>query len=203
MHNPFIRNGHFRDDLAFDCTGRNPDASAFRGSAIALTFPTQAWVEAASNVGTITALFIDRPKTKDLSAVSKLPLTNFTVSYPSHVRDWTFLERIPSLLRLSLHNTLSLADLEPVRGLVALEGFQLSGGYSNWLTLPSLAPLAACSRLAVIDLAAVRCVDSSLRPLFGLAALRRFDCPLSWPRTEVEALLKHNKAIHSEFSARV
>ena len=152
MHNPFIRNGRFfsrsarfRHELAFDCTGRDPDPAVFRSSAVALVFPTQAWVEAASSVGNITAIFLDRPKAKDLSAVSKLPLTNFTVSYPSYVKDWAFLQCMPSLLRLSLHNTLPLPDLEPVRGLHALEVFQLSGGYGRCLTLPSLAPLANCS----------------------------------------------------------
>jgi hypothetical protein len=138
-----------------------------------------------------------------LSAVSKLPLVNLTVSYPSHVKNWTFLQQMHSLLRLSLHNTLSIQDLEPVRSLVGLEVLQVSGGYSKWLELPSLAPLASCSKLFVIDLAAVRCADTSLRPLFGLTALRRFDCPLSWPKAEVEALFEHNKAIHSDFRSRV
>jgi hypothetical protein len=203
LYNPFIRNGAFRHDRTFDCTGRDPDSSALRGHAVALTFPTQAWVEAASYAGSITALFIDRPKATDLSPVSKLPLTNFTVSYPSRIKDWAFLQGMHSLARLSLHNTLSLSHLEPVRGLVALEVLQLSGGYSKWLELPSLAPLASCSRLAVIDLAATRCVDPSLRPLFGLTSLRRFDCPLSWPRAEVEALFEHNKAILSDFGSLV
>jgi hypothetical protein len=203
LHNPFLRGGSFRTDLQIDCTKSEPDELHLSGSAIVLVFPNQAWIEAASSSSTIRALFLDRPKTKDLSPLANLPLFNLTVSYPSHVKDWGFLERFPSLLRLSLHNTLSITSLESVGKLRGLEVFQLSGGYSKCLRLPSLVPLACCENLRVIDLANVRCADPSLRPLLSLSALRRFDCPLYWPADEVQALLCYNTALHSNFMEKL
>lgn len=202
LHNPFIRSGHFRADVQIDCTECDPDPSLLNNSAVALIFPSQAWIDVAASVPTITALFIDRPKAKDLNSLANLSLINLTVSYPSRVKDWTFLQRIPSLLRLSLHNTLSLPDLEAVRSLPCLEVFQLSGGYSSSLRLPSLSPLADCRRLTAIDLVAIRCTDWSLKPLFGLSALRRFDCPLWWPSTELHAFLAHNKVLQCNVTER-
>jgi hypothetical protein len=196
LHNPFLHKGRFRAELQLNCAEHAPNLSLLRGTAIALTFPNQAWVDLVSSARSVTALFLDRPKAKDLSAIANLPLTNLTMSYPSHVKDWSFLRRLPTLIRLSLHNTLSLQDLELVRALSSLEVLQLSGGYSKPLRLPSLAPLADSRHLTAILLAAVHCTDWSLRPLFHLSSLRRFDCPLWWPSGEIRALTEHNKELN-------
>ena len=198
LHNPFLSAaGQFRIELQIDCTAHKPDRALFGGPFVALAFPDQSWIDLASEVHTITALFVDRPRAKDLSRIANLPLQNFTASYPARATDWSFLERLSALTRLSVHNTASFDGLAAVATLEQLEVFQLSGGYSSVLRLPSLAPLGACRRLVAILLAAVRCTDWGLEPIRRLPFLRRFDCPLWWPRAEIEALINHRDGVTS------
>lgn len=193
LHNPFLWNGKLRRDLQIFCDEQPPDRSRLVGNAVILTFPTQDWVDLVSSDSSITALFLDRPKANDLSGIANLTLSNLTISYPKPNTDWSFLGNLPSLIRLSLQNTIAIQDIDWVRSLSALEVFQLSGGYSKALQLLSLAPLADAHHLTAILLASIRCTDWSLRTLFNLASLRRFDCPLWWPQDEVRALAEYNK----------
>jgi hypothetical protein len=197
LHNPFIRNGKILWETQIVCTSFGPDLSLLNGEVVMLTFPNQEWINLAAKAQSVTSLFIDRPKAKDLSPLSDLNLKNFTTSYPSHVKNWSFLQKFSSLVRLALHETLSIQDLESIRNLTKLEVFQLSGGFSKVLRLPSLAPLAELKNLKVIDLAAVRFKDWSLSPLFNLPELRRFDCPLWWPKEELSALARQNPKLSS------
>jgi hypothetical protein len=197
LHNPFIRDDKLCRETQVNCKSFSPDLSLLKREAVMLTFPNQEWIDLVSKVQSITSLFLDRPRAPNLSPLTSLNLKNLTTSYPSHVKDWSFLEKFSSLLRLSLHNTLSIQDLEPIRDLVKLEVIQLSGGYSKALRLLSLAPLANLKNLKVIDLAAVRFSDWSLSPLFQLSDLRRFDCPLNYPKEELSALKSHNPKLES------
>jgi hypothetical protein len=199
LHNPFLRNGKIWPEIRIDCTSFDPDLSLLSGETIMLTFPTQKWIELVARAKSVTSLFVDRPKAKDLNPLGALNLKNFTVSYPSHVKDWSFLQKFSSLLRLALHNTLSIQDLEIVGGLKQLEVFQLSGGYSKVLRLPSLVPLAGLKNLKVIGFAGVRFKNWSLSPLFNSPELRRFDCPLWWPKEEISALARQNTKLCSNY----
>jgi hypothetical protein len=197
LHNPFITDGRFRHELQVDCKGQKPDVALLQRASVSLAFPNQEWINLAAQVGTISALFIDRPSAKDLSPISEMNLFHLSLSYPSRVKDWRFVRNLASLKRLSLHNTLSIQDIEEVGALSHLEVFQLSGGYSKSLQLPSLWPLAKCRPLVAVLLAAVRFTDYSLQPLLSLPSLQRFDCPMWWPANELQSLCAHNKVIGS------
>src|SRR6185369_894890 len=115
LHNPFLSKGRFRSELQIDCSKTKPDASALKRATVALVFPSQDWINAISSAGSTRALFLDRPKAKDLGPIADLPLVHLSLSYPSYVKNRSFIERLTTLVRLSLHNTLSLGSLDYVR----------------------------------------------------------------------------------------
>jgi len=197
LHNPFIEGGRFSHELQVNCKDQKPDVALLQGASVSLVFPSQEWINLVADIETITALFIDRPSAKDMNPIANMNLYHLSMSYPTPVKDWSFIRNLTSLQRLSLHNTLSIHSIEEVETLSLLEVFQLSGGYSKSLRLPSLRPLAECRRLVAILLAAVRFTDYSLQPLMNLPSLRRFDCPAWWPANELQSLLTHSKAISS------
>jgi hypothetical protein len=166
--------------------------------AIVLTFANQDWVDLAGSASTITAIFLDRPKARDLRPIGNLRLYNLTLSYPSYVREWGFLSLLSdTLLRLTLDNTLSLGSLDLLSELRVLEALRLSGGYSKDAKLPSLEALGELTNLKIIDLAAVRFANSDLSALWRLPHLARFDCPFYFPRGQVEKLKAHFSSLES------
>ena len=197
LHNPFIRDGLFTAEVSIDCSAQRPDLSLLNGHEISLWRPKQDWIDLLKDASHVRALFIAQPRARSLHAVASLNLFNLSLSYPSFVKDWSFLTGMQSLIRLALHNTLSMHDLEPVRTLSGLEVLQVSGGMSKNLQLPSLEPLAELKRLRVISLASVRFEDWSLFPLFGLPALERFDSPLYCPSDQFEMLRRYNPRVAS------
>jgi hypothetical protein len=190
LHDPF-RSGS-RSEHSVLCRSQQPDPSLLLGrQSVRLVFPNQEWIDLTADSPQITSLFVDRPRARDLSPLSSLSLINFSVSYPSYVKDWSFLSSFSSLLRLVLDNTLSIRDLEPLREFLNLEVLMISGGYSKTLKLPSLSPLSDLMRLKVVALAAVRFGCWDLGCLLRLPELCLFDCPLYWPKAEVMKLAQH------------
>jgi hypothetical protein len=196
LHDPF-RSG-ISSAYSVLCRSQKPDSSLLLGrQSVRLVFPNQEWINLAAESPQITSLFVDRPRARDLSPLSSLRLSNFSVSYPSYVKDWSFLSSFSSLVRLVLANTLSIQDLEPVREFLNLEVLMVSGGYSKVLKLPSLSPLSSLRRLKVIALAAVRFECWELDCLLNLPELCVFDCPLQWPKNEVMKLARHKPQLIS------
>src|SRR5437667_8043760 len=155
LHDPF-RSGNSSEHCVL-CRSQKPDPSLLFGQqSVRLVFPNQEWIDLTADSPQITSLFVDRPRARDLSPLSSLSLINFSVSYPSYVKDWSFLSSFSSLLRLVLANTLSIRDLEPLREFLNLEVLMVSGGYSKTLKLLSLSPLSDLMRLKVVAFAAVR-----------------------------------------------
>ena len=200
LHNPFISQGVFRRELAIQCPDHDPDVTLLQGPDVALTFPNQAWIDILPAARHLRSVFVDRPRAKDLSPVASLNLMNLTMSYSSHVKEWSFLRQLKQLKRLSLHNTLSLVDLEVASELRDLEIFELSGGYSKPLRLPSLLPLGRLVKLKAILMGAVRLANWSLVPIYELKDLRRFNCPTYWPKQEIAGLLRANPLVVSNAS---
>ena len=200
LHNPFLRNGVFKAKLWIDCKSCKPDPSLLTHSEVALGFPNQAWIDMLGDAQHLRAIDIKAPRARDLHPLAKLDLFHLTLSYPSFVKDWSFLRSMSSLLRLALDNTLSLQDLKPVQRLSRLEVIRLSGGFSKTLRLPSLAPLAHLENLRAVLLASLRFEDWSLFPLFGLPDLKRFDSPLSCPKDQFHMLLRYNPRLSSNLA---
>jgi len=189
LHNPF-RIGNGSEHSVF-CRSQKADSSLLLGrQSVRLVFPNQEWIDLVAESPQITSLFVDRPRARDLSPLSSLRLFNFSVSYPSYVKNWSFLSSFSSLVRLVLANTLSILDLEPLREFLNLEVLMVSGGYSKTLKLPSLSPLSDLIRLKVIALAAVRFECWDLDCLLKLPELCLFDCPQYWPKDEVMKLAR-------------
>lgn len=195
LHNAFMSQGTFRRDLAIHCPDHDPDMGLLQGPDVALTFPNQAWIDIIPSAQHLRSIYVDRPRARDLSPVASLSLINLTMSYPSHVKEWSFLRQLKQLKRLSLHNTLSLVDLEVTSELRDLGIFELDGGYSKPLCLPSLHPLGRLIKLKAILMAAVKFSDWSLVPIYGLKELRRFNCPKYWPKQEIAGLLRARPSV--------
>lgn len=196
LHNPFRSGSHSEHSVL--CRSQKPDPSLLLGQqSVRLVFPNQEWIDLTAGSAQITSIFVDRPKARDLSPLSSLSLINFSVSYPSNVKDWTFLSSFSSLLRLVLANTLSIRDLDPLRKLLNLEVLMVSGGYSKTLKLPSLSPLSDLMRLKVVALAAIRFECWDVGCLLKLPELCLFDCPLYWPKEEVVKLARHKPQLIS------
>lgn len=197
MHNPFLENGLFRPIVRIDCKSHKPDPSLLSASEVALSFPNQAWIDMLGEAEHLRALDIKAPRAQKLHPLAKLNLFHLTLSYPSFVKDWSFLQSMHSLLRLALDNTLSLRSLDPVGHLSQLEVIRLSGGFSKVLHLPALTPLADLKHLRALLLASVHFTDWTLFPLFGLTGLRRFESPLSCPQEHFQMLLRYNPSVAS------
>jgi hypothetical protein len=71
-------------------------------SEIALGFPNQAWIDMLAEAQNLRALDIKAPRARDLRPLANLDLFHLTLSYPSFVKDWSFIGAMPSLLRLAL-----------------------------------------------------------------------------------------------------
>lgn len=201
LHNPFdFRTKSKISKFSILCRSQKPDLPLLQEKEhIVLIFPNQAWIDLAAEATWIKTIFIDRPSACDLSPLISLKLCNLSVSYPTRVKNWNFLSHFSVLLRLALHNTLSIQDLEPLRSLTRLEVLELSGGYSSVLRLPSLAPISSLLRLKVISLASVRFKSWDLDCLLGLPDLCIFDCPLWWPKEEIAKLTDHNPKLISNW----
>jgi hypothetical protein len=187
--NPFAKGEVFASDLRILCRGQVPsDAAINDRSELILTFPNQPWIDFIGAKTGVRALFLDRPRARDFAPVANLPLYNFSTSYPSYVRDWSFLGSMAgSMRRLVLHNTLSLPDLCVLSELKNLEVLILSGGYSTDARFDSVAPLTGLKKLRVIHFASVRFRDPSLAPLDRLPSLSRLDGP-QWMTSEIRSL---------------
>jgi hypothetical protein len=190
LHNPFLFGN--RNEHSVPCRPQKPDPSLLAGrQSVRLLDPDQEWINLVAESPHITSLFLDQPRARDLSPLSSLKLINFSVSYPSQVKNWSFLSSFTSLVRLVLANTLSIRDLDTLRNFHNLEVLMVSGGYSKKLQLPSLSPLSELTRLKVIVLAAVRFESWDLTMLHQLPELCLFDCPLSWPKSELMNLARN------------
>src|SRR5882672_7215183 len=107
LHNPFPFGARYE----IFCNSQLPDIRLLHGrEGVWLVHPNQQWIDLVAQAPTIKAVWVDKPRVRklDLSPLSELGLYNFSTSYPSHIRDWSFLSKIPSLKRVVLHNTLSL-----------------------------------------------------------------------------------------------
>jgi hypothetical protein len=201
LHNPFVADGHFRSELQIDCSIHSPESTRIHGPAVALYSASSQWIQLLSQMKGVTAVFVDRPRTDDLSHLAELPLLTFSVSYPSRVNNWSFLQRLDKLKRLSLHNTLTLGSLEPIQAMNNLEVLEVSGGYSTDLRLPSLEPVSHLKRLKTILLASVQFTDWTLTPLLNLPALERFNCPLKWPKDQLNLVAQQRPALEGNWRA--
>jgi len=194
LHNPF----HYGNGCRVLCRSQKPEPSLLLDHQSGrLVFPNQEWIDLAAASPQITSLFVDRPKARDLTPLSSLNLINFSVSYPTYVRDWSFLSGFRSLLRFVLANTVSIKDLEPLRELLELEVCMVSGGHSQVLRLPSLSPLSDLTRLKVVVLAAVRFDCWDLRCVAKLPDLCLFEGPLYWPKDELIRRARHKPELTS------
>jgi hypothetical protein len=81
---------------------------------------------------------------------------------------------LPALVDLELHNVRAAADPGFLAGLPTLRSLELAGDLnsSKWLTLESLAPLAALVGLEQLRLLAIRVADGRLSPLAALPRLQ-------------------------------
>ncbi len=98
------------------------------------------------------------------------------------------LHRLPALRWFQVDGVRKVGTLEPLRGLVALEGLGFTGGDGKGLEVPSFEPLAGLSGLRWLHLGAVRPADGSLRPLHGLTGLRWLGLPNRFEMAEYAAL---------------
>jgi hypothetical protein len=201
LHNPFdFKKRSKISEFSVLCRSEKPDLSLLRGKKhVVLIFPNQDWINLAAEATWIKAIYVDRSSARDLSPLTSLDLFNFSASYPSRVKDWSFLSKFSDLTRLVLENTLSIQDLEAIQSMAKLEVLYLSGGYSSVLKLPSLFPLACLTRIKIISLASVRFNSWDLSCLLKLPDLCVFDCPLWCPSEEIEKLKHHNPNLISNW----
>lgn len=87
------------------------------------------------------------------------------------------LPRLPALRWFQVDGARKPGSLEPLRGLVALEGLGFTGGDGKGLEVPSFEPLAGLAGLRWLHLGSVVPADGSLRPLGGLTGLRWLGLP--------------------------
>lgn len=196
LHDPFRNDDLFR----IQCKSEQPNLSLLRDQeSVRLIFPNQDWIDLVAQTPSIKAVYVDRPRARNLNLkpLTSLKLYHFSTSYPSGVKDWSFLAEIPTLRKLALHNTLSIRGLEPLEKLTELEVLILSGGYSSVLHLSSLSVLINLKKLKAIFLAALRFESWNLDPVLGLPDLVCFDAPLYWPKEEIEKLARRRPKVTS------
>lgn len=158
------------------------------GDNLRLITPNQAWVDLTVEHRNLRALWLDKPTAKSLDKIPSLPLEHFSITYPSHVRDWQFLSKLRGLRYLRIYNATSLSTLDDIADLVQLQVLILGGSYSRDMKVPSLKPLARLTDLRVVMLVAFRPQDWSLEPLHGMRQLEHFCCPSTCPRDELLAM---------------
>jgi Leucine-rich repeat (LRR) protein len=118
-----------------------------------------------------------------------------------HLGSSTSLESIeplascPELKSLGLENIKRITELDPIGGLTRLEGLAVEG--STWTTqhVDALEPIGRLTELRYLSLANLRARDGSLRSLFSLRKLERFNAASWWDEGERQELLKLNPAL--------
>lgn len=111
------------------------------------------------------------------------------------------LQQMPALRWFQVEGTRKVATLEPLRGLVGLEGLGFTGGDGKGLEVPSFEPLAGLTGLRWLHLGAVRPADGSLRPLGGLTGLRWLGLPNRFETVEYAWLSRRLTATKCDWLA--
>ena len=134
------------------------------------------------------SLAIKTPRASDLRPLGKLALTQFEVSYPTRIKDWSFLSQLTRLRRLVVDNAATFSNLSCLRDLHTVEFLRVTGGYSKPLRADSLQSLAGMQSLRAIFLANIRLKDWDLSALRQLKHLELLYTPQWCPAEEIKAL---------------
>lgn len=134
--------------------------------------------DAACRLPALEGLWLKWNGLKSLQAAEgHAALTWLHLGESSSLESLAALHRLPALRWFQVDGVRKLGTLEPLRGLVALEGLGFTGGDGKGLEVPSFEPLAGLSGLRWLHLGSVRPADGSLRPLAQLTALRWLGLP--------------------------
>ena len=123
-----------------------------------------------------------------MEPLAALALQQLEISYPTRIKDWTFLSRLTELRRLVIDNATTFTDLSCLESLRHVEFLGLSGGYSKPLRVPCLKPFATMESLKAVYLANVRLEDWDLSPVGKLTDLKLFYTPKWCPAEEIKKL---------------
>jgi hypothetical protein len=187
LHNAFCRGGKWHATHAFSCE-ESPQDDVLTHDSVYLVSPSAEWITSISESKQLRSLAIKTPRTSDLRPLGKLALTQFEVSYPTRIKDWSFLSQLTRLRRLVVDNAASFSNLSCLRDLRTVEFLRVTGGYSKPLRADSLQSLAGMESLRAIFLANIRLRDWDLSALRQLKHLELLYTPQWCPAEEIKAL---------------
>jgi hypothetical protein len=150
--------------------------------------------DAATEIGNferLRTLVVHDLRTPNLTAWSKLmALDALYIAGSPRLRSLSGLEGLRGLRQLILFDCTNFSEVEPLKGLAALEVLCLEGGFSKELRIASLSPLADLTQLVELRLASLRVEDGSLRPLYSLHGLRRVFIAKTFKDEELRCLAR-------------
>ena len=131
-------------------------------------------LDAAANCETLHGLhLLDAPKLESLTALG----------------------RLQGLRALDLLNFRRVQDISPVGELVTLEKLFIGGGMWAEQRVLTLEPLSRLKKLKSLSLVSIRADDDTLRPLYELSTLERFDVGTRWNQNEIAAIRLRNPGL--------
>jgi len=189
LHNAFRSGRKFNAAHAFTCKDK-PTDDLLTLESVYLVAPDADWIAKIAESKVLRSLAIKTPRTGDFGPLGKLALSQFEVSYPTRIKDWSFLSRFTRLRRLVIENSTTFSDLSSLEGLRTVEFLGVAGGYSKPLRADSLQPLAAMASLRAIYLANIRLKNWDLSAFRRLKHLELLFTPKWCPAEEVATLRK-------------
>lgn len=96
---------------------------------------------------------------------------------------------------LGLENVSKIDDLDPIGGLVALEGLSVEGSLWTTQRVRTLEPIGRLAGLRYLSIVNLRSEDATLEPLYALSRLETFHAAQWWPDEQVREIERRNPGL--------